>query len=118
MMLQLSPGTPARRTNVRAVDVGDKVDAEAAGVRPEGLGDHDGPEVAAADANVHDVGDGLARVALPRAAAHLLGEHAHVRQHAVDVGHDVAAVDQDGRVGAVAQRHVQDRAVLRAARHP
>ncbi len=37
---------------------------------------------------------------------------AHARQHAVDVGHDVRAVDQDRPVAAVAQRDVQDGAVL------
>ena len=39
-------------------------------------------------------------------------ERRHARQHVVDVGHDVAAVDQDRPVAAVAQRHVQHGAVL------
>ena len=35
-----------------------------------------------------------------------------LRQHGVDVRHDVPAIDQDRPIGAVAQRDVQDRAVL------
>jgi hypothetical protein len=35
-----------------------------------------------------------------------------VREDGVDLGHDVLAIDEDGAVGAVAQRDVEDGAVL------
>ena len=71
-----------------------------------------GPEVRAADADVDDVGDRLAGVARPRAAADRLAELAHVREHRVHLRHHVLAVDEDRPVRAVAQRDVQDGAVL------
>ena len=56
---------------------------------------HHRPEVGAADADVDDVADALAGVALPLAAAHALGERRHLVEHGVDLGHDVLAVDHD-----------------------
>ena len=52
-----------------------------------------GPEIRSADADVDDVGDAQAGVAEPRAAAHRLGERAHVIERGAHVGHHVAAVD-------------------------
>ncbi len=87
------------------------------------LGDHDRSEIRPADADVHDVGDGLARVARPRARADRRRELLHVREDAIHVGHHVATVDDDGTIRAIAKRDVQDRAVLRdvdllAGEHP
>ncbi len=95
--------------DVGAIDVGDEMDAQAGlAVGLEGLGDHDRAEVGAADADVDDIGDRLAGISLPLAGADGLGEFAHVRQHGVDAGHDVLAIDQDRAVGAIAQGDVQD----------
>ena len=103
-----------------AVDVGDEVRSEGtlapafACLSPapliglERLADHQRAEVGAADADVDEVGDGLAAVAAPGAAPDLLAEGAHAREHAVDRRHDVLAVDQDRPVRAVAERDVQD----------
>ena len=73
---------------------------------------HHRPEVGAADADVDDVADALAGVALPRAAADAVGEVGHPVEHRVDVGHDVLAVDDDRRASRRAQRDVQHGAVL------
>lgn len=51
-----------------------------------------------------DVGDLFAGVALPFAAAQLVGELAHRGQHLVHVGHHVLAVDGQLRVGGQLQR--------------
>ena len=56
---------------------------------------HDRPEVRAADADIDDVADRLAGVALPRAAADLIGEGGHFIEHGMDLGHDVFAIDGD-----------------------
>ncbi len=47
-------------------------------VRRQRRGRHRRPEIRSADADVDDVGDAQAGVAEPRAAAHRLGERAHV----------------------------------------
>ncbi len=78
----------------------------------ERLADHQRAEVGAADADVDDVRDGLAAMPPPGAAAHALAEVPHAREHAVDRRHHVRAVDQDRPARAVAQRDVEDRAVL------
>src|SRR3569623_1898516 len=54
----------------------------------------------------------LAAVAAPRAAAHPLGEFAHLRKHGVDLGHHVGTAGIDGMVVAIAQRHMQHRTVF------
>ena len=59
---------------MRPINVGDKVCLNVAGVGLEGLCHHVRAEVAAANADVHDVDDRLARVPLPHARAHGLAE--------------------------------------------
>ena len=73
---------------------------------------HHRPEVRAADADVDDVADPLAGVALPLAAADLVGEARHLVEHGVDLGHDVLAVDQDRLAFRGAQGDVQHGAIL------
>ena len=96
-----------------AVHVGDEVHVEA-GVS-EGFErgtHHQRAEVGAADADIDDVGDDLVGVAQPVAAADFVCEFAHALQDAVDFGHDVFAVNDDGGIGAVAQGDVEDGAVF------
>ena len=78
----------------------------------ERLVGHHRAEVGAADADVDDVADALAGVALPVAAAHAVGEGRHRVEHGVDVGHDVLAVDHDRRAARGAQGDVQHGPVL------
>ena len=56
-----------------------------------------GPKVRAADANVDDVFDRLARVSFPGPAPNLAGKLGHAIEHGVDLGDHVLAVDDDGR---------------------
>ncbi len=98
---------------VGAVHVGDEVDPQLGGlVGLEGLANHQRAQVGAADADVDHIGDAVARVAAPCAAANLVRERLDLRQDGVDLGHDVLAIHQDGPVAAVAQRNVEDGAVL------
>ena len=80
---------------------------------PERLVGHDRSEVGAADADVDDVLDRLAGVALPLARADPVGEGRHPVEDRVDLGHHVDPVDDEGGVPGHAQRDVQDGAVLR-----
>ena len=67
---------------IRAVDVGYEAEIEIAfAVAAEGLVGHHGSEIAAADADVDDVGDGLPGEAEPFAGAHLVGELRHLAEH-------------------------------------
>jgi len=91
--------------NVRAVHVGAKVHLQIAlGVRFEGLADHDGSKVAAANANVDNVPDALPGVALPRARADLFRKGLDAGERVLDGGHDVLTVHVDGIGGAAAGR--------------
>ena len=102
-----------RLDQVGRVDVRDEAEGEVATrVVAQRFVGHDGPEVGAADADVDDVLDRLAGVALPLTGAHATGEGTHLVQDLVDLGHDVDAVDDERRVLGHAQRDVQDRAVL------
>lgn len=76
------------------------------------LAHHQRTEIGAADADAHDVGDGLMRVAQPVARAHRVGEARHAVEHSGDLGHDVLAADPYGRIGRAAQGHVQHGPVL------
>jgi hypothetical protein len=96
---------------VGGVDVGDEVNLQVRlSVGSEGLGDHQRAEIGAADADIDDVGDGLAGVPFPGAAAHPAGEVFHLGENGVDLGHHVLAGDADRPIRAVAQRYVQHRA--------
>ncbi len=103
-----------RLREIGAIDVGDEAEGHGAvAVVLERLVGHHRPEVRAADADVDDVADALAGVALPRAAAHAVGEARHLVEHGVDLGHDVLAVHDDRRPSRRAQSDVQDGALLR-----
>ena len=98
---------------VDAVDVRHEPEGQrAVAVVAERLVGHDGPEVRAADADVDDVPDALAGVALPLAAADAVGEAGHPVEDGMHVGHDVLAVDDDRRVPRRAKRDVEDGPVL------
>src|SRR5262247_2312836 len=81
-------------------------------VRFQGLGDHNWPEVRPSDADVHHVGDALARVASPLAAAYSVTKTLHVLEDRLHLGHDIRAVNNNGTIGAVAQRDMEHGPVL------
>ena len=114
-MNSVSAGSRSRDglDEVGAVDVGH----EAEGAAPVGevlqrLVGHDGTEVGATDADVHDVDDRLAGVTLPLAAADPLGERRHPVEHGVHLGDHVDAVDDQRRVLGHPEGHVEHGAVL------
>ena len=78
----------------------------------EGFGDHDGTEVGSADADIHDVGDRLTRVALPGTRADLLRKGLHMLPGRFDLGHDVCAVDKERLVGGTTEGDVEDRSIF------
>ena len=99
---------------VGAIDVRHEAERHGAvAVMLERLVGHHRPEVGAADADVDDVANALAGVALPGAAAHAVAEVRHLVEHGVHLGHHVLAVDDDGGAARRAQGHVQDRAIFR-----
>ena len=74
---------------------------------------HHRAEIRATNADVDDVLDALAGVALPRTRAHLLGKHAHPVERRVNLCNDVLTVDFERCVARKAQRRVEHRSVLR-----
>ena len=77
-------------TKIRAVDIGHETARHGAiAVVPERFVRHHGPEVGTADADIDDIADTLAAVALPGAASDTGGELAHLIEHGVDLGHDI-----------------------------
>ena len=102
-----------RLGEVGRVDVRDEAERQvAARVVAQRLVRHHRAEVGAADPDVDDVADRLARVTLPLARADALGERRHPVEHLVDVRDDVDAVDDERRPLRHAQRDVEDGAVL------
>jgi phosphohistidine swiveling domain-containing protein len=71
-------------------------------------------EVGAADADVDHIGDRLAAVTPPGAAAYPLAELTHLREHGVDRKHGVLTIDPHRPVRPVAERDVENRAALGA----
>ncbi len=98
---------------MRAVDIGNEVQARPVVIGCQRQRRHDGAEIRAADADIDDVRDLLARRAFQGAGAHAVGKRTHGIKHGIDVGHDILALDEDGRVGEVAQRRVQHGALFR-----
>jgi len=71
---------------------------------------HRGSEVRTADADVDDVGHGLAQRAAKAALANVCGEREHFRAHRGDLGRDVLSIDENRLFGEIAQRGMQRRA--------
>ena len=102
-----------RGRQIGAVDIGDEMQARpAAGIGRERQRRHLRPQIGAADADADDVGDPAAVVAGPLAAPHRRDEFLQPAQHVVHRRHDVAAVDLDRAVAAIAQRDVEGGAPL------
>ena len=78
----------------------------------EGFGDHDRTEVGSANADIHDVGDGLTRVALPGTRTNLLGKGLHMLPGRFNLWHNVLTVDKEGLVGGTAEGDVEDRSIF------
>jgi hypothetical protein len=95
------------------VHVGDEMGADVAAVGFQGQADHGRPQVGTADADVHHIGDGLARITLPLAGTHPVREGAHARQHLAHVGHHVMAVHQHRPIRTIAQGRMQYRPAFR-----
>ncbi len=102
-----------RIADVGTVDVGDEVQREPRmreGAKRRRY--HRRPEIGAADANVHDIGERHAGAACDPSVAQPLGEVRAGRPHRANVRHNVVAVDQHRVPREVAQRRVQNRPVL------
>ncbi len=98
---------------VRAIDVGDKTDAEMRiGIEAQGFTSHGGTEVRPADADIENVADGLSGVAFPFPAPDGLGEGVHLLKNGAHLGHHVSSVHEDRRVGTVSERDMQNGAVF------
>lgn len=90
--------------HIVAVHVGDEVHLQArVAVGAQGQYGHFRTQVGAANADIHHIGDRLARVAQPAAIAHLVGEGLDAVQHCMHVGIHVLAVD----LLRLAARHTQ-----------
>ena len=74
---------------------------------------HHRPQIGASNTNIDDIGNGFARIALPRATAHSLGEFSHVGQIGVHFGHYIFAIHNNRPVGAIAQGDMQYGPVFR-----
>ncbi len=94
---------------VGAIDVGNEAEGQVAlAVVSQGFVRHHRPQVRSADADVDDIADRLAGVALPLPAAHPVGEIGHLIENGMDLGHHVLAIHDDGLPLGGAQGHVQD----------
>src|SRR3954463_12461704 len=81
---------------VGAIDVRNEAEGEIAlGVMLERLIGHDGTEVGAADADVHDIADALSCVTLPVAAANTIREGSHAVEYGMHIGDDILSIHQD-----------------------
>ena len=95
------------------VDIGDKVHLQISASKGlEGFRNHDGPEVRASDADVHDVGNRLALVPFPRPGADLLGKDLHVLTGSLDLRHQVFALDDQGLIGRATESDMKDSTIF------
>ena len=98
---------------LRAVHVGNEMHVQTrVAVGLQGGAHHQRALVGTADADIDDVGDGLAGIARPIAVADGMGKLPHMPEYGIDFGHNVFAVHINRRVGAVAQGDVQGGAVF------
>jgi len=97
------------RFHVVPVDVGHKMHFQARiGIRAQRQASHFRTQVRAADADVDDVANWLARVAEPAAIAYLVRKCLHALQHILHVGIDILAIDHQLRAAWRAQGGMQN----------
>ncbi|GMR55918.1 hypothetical protein PMAYCL1PPCAC_26113, partial [Pristionchus mayeri] len=104
--------TRGHLNDVCSIDVADEVDLGADLVVAQGLSHHQRTQIRSSDADVDDISDLLASVASPGARDDRSAELLHVSQHAVDIGHHILSLHENGRVSAVAKRDVKHSTVL------
>ena len=81
---------------VGAVHIGDEAESErAVGVVAQGLVGHHGTEIRAADADIDDVFDALAGMALPLAGADAIGKFGHAVENGMNLWNNINAIDFD-----------------------
>src|SRR5262245_14843124 len=98
---------------IRTVDIGYEAEGHGAiAVVPQRFVGHHRTQIGAADTDVDDVGNALAGVAGPGAAAHPIGKLRHLVENCMNLRHDIAPVVHDRGPTRGAQRHVQHRALL------
>ena len=98
---------------IGAVHIRDEAEGQrAVGIVAKRLVGHDGPEVGAADADIDDIFDAFAGVALPFPGANAVREGGHFVEHGVDLGNDIDAVHFDRGGAGCAQGGVEHGAVL------
>src|SRR5579862_6354908 len=78
----------------------------------EGLIGHYRTEIRTTNADIDDVPDGFAGVALPLSAADAVRKICHFAKHRLDLRHHVFVVHHDDRIPWGAQSHMQDRPFL------
>jgi hypothetical protein len=79
----------------------------------ERLVGHHRPKIGAADADIENVFDAFAGVALPFAAADAIGKFRNLVEHGMNFRHHIFPVHKNGFTFWCAQRHVQHRAIFR-----
>src|SRR5580700_1175100 len=93
---------------VGSIDIGYEPECHSAvAVMFESFVGHHWPEVRAANADIHDVTDALARVTFPGTAADALGEVSHLVENGVNLGHYIVAINDDGRTFGSTQSDMQ-----------
>ena len=98
---------------VGAVHIGDEAEGErAVGVVAQGLVGHHGTEIRAADADIDDVFDALAGVALPLAGTDAIGKLGHAVENGMHLWNDINTIDFNRRRAGSAEGGVKDGAVL------
>ena len=98
---------------INAIHVGHETEHQIPpAVMLERLVRHHRSEIRAADADIDDVLDPFASLALPRTVANAVGELRHLVEDGVDFGHDIFPIHKNLRVFRRPQRDMQHGAVL------
>jgi hypothetical protein len=79
----------------------------------EGLVGHDRSQIRSADADIDDIANAFARLAVPGAGADPQGEIGHLVENGMNLRHDVFAIVHDRSAARRAQGHVQHGTVFR-----
>ena len=97
---------------MRAIDIGDEMQARAVMIGSERQNRHCGAQIGTANADIHHIADALAAGRGDGARTDAGCEIAHGGKHATDLRHHILASDADRPVGAVAQGDMQYGALL------
>src|SRR6266568_1180539 len=98
---------------IGTINIRDKAESHITiAVISQGIVSHMWTEIRAANTDINDIADTLARIAFPRAATYPIGESSHLVQYSMDIRYYILAIDENSLIFRRTQGNVENSTLL------